>query len=226
MTFIARALVVVLAAAFGGCASGGGRDAPRPPAGFRALFNGRDLAGWKGLVADPPARAKMSDDDLAAAQRAADQRMLAHWRVEDGCLHFNGRGDSLCTVRDYADFELLVDWKIPPGGDSGIYLRGSPQVQIWDVPMGSGGLYNNVRHSSRPLARADRAPGQWNTFRIRMVGERITVWLNGVLVVRDTPLENYWEPEKAIYSTGQIELQAHGGELWFRNVFLRDLTQR
>ena len=95
--------------------------------GFSPLFDGRGLAGWKGLVADPPARAKMSPQELATAQAAADERMRAHWRVVDGALVFDGGGESLCTASDYGDFELLVDWKIEPGGDSGLYLRGSPR---------------------------------------------------------------------------------------------------
>jgi hypothetical protein len=195
------------------------------PAGFEPLFNGTNLRGWKGLVADPPTRAKMSPEQLAEAQRTADERMRAHWRVEDGVLRFDGKGDNLCTTREFGDFELLVDWKVPPKGDSGIYLRGSPQVQIWDNPIGSGGLYNNQKHASKPLAAADRAPGEWNTFRIRMQGELVTVWLNDVLVVDATPLENYWERDKPIYPRGAIELQNHGGELWFRNIMVRELSQ-
>ena len=85
-----------------------------PPAGFAALFNGRDLSGWKGLVEDPPKRAKMSAAELAAAQKIADQRMRDHWKVENGALVFDGKGDSLCTAKDYGDFEMLVDWKILP----------------------------------------------------------------------------------------------------------------
>jgi hypothetical protein len=207
-----------------GCASAPAAEASGPPPGFRALFNGEDLTGWKGLVADPPARAKMSAEEMARAQAGADLNMTKHWRVIDDYLYFDGHGDSLCTVEEFGDFELLVDWKIPPGGDSGIYLRGSPQVQIWDVPMGSGGLYNNLQHPSGPLVRTDRAPGEWNHFDIRMVGEKVTVWLNGVLVVRDTPLENYWERDRPIYRTGQIELQSHGGPLRFRNVYIRELN--
>ncbi len=194
-----------------------------PPEGFVALFNGRDLAGWKGLVASPPERARMTPDQLGAGQAVADQRMRQHWRVIGGVLVFDGRGDSLCTARDYGDFEMLVDWRIGPGGDSGIYLRGSPQVQIWDNPEGSGGLYNNQKHPSKPLVVADHKIGEWNTLEIRMVGERVTVHLNGVLVVDDVPMENYWERDKPIYPRGQIELQSHGSTLWFRNIFLREV---
>ena len=196
------------------------------PEGFKALFNGKDLAGWKGLVGDPRSRAKMSKAQLAAEQKKADERAAMHWTVEDGVLIFDGKGQSLCTARDYADFEMLVDGKIKSKGDSGIYLRGSPQVQIWDPALqkvGSGGLYNNQKNPSKPLKLADKAIGEWNTFRIRMVGERVSVWLNDELVVDDTVLENYWERDKPIYPTGQIELQNHGNTLYFRNIFIKEL---
>jgi len=205
-----------------------GTSAPSPddpPAGFIALFDGRTLDGWKGLVADPPKRAKMTGEQLAAEQAKADQRMREHWRADPQThvLHFDGHGDNLCTARDYADFEMLVDWKIGPGGDSGIYLRGSPQVQIWDNRLGSGGLYNNQKGPHDPLAVADKPIGEWNTFRIRMVGERVTVWLNGTLVVDNVVLENYWERDKPIYPRGAIELQSHNSPLEFRRIFLRAL---
>ena len=201
--------------------------APAPPEGFVALFNGKDLEGWKGLVADPEKRAKMSAEELARAQDNADRRMRAHWKVLDGALEFDGKGDSLCTAKDYADFDLYVDWKIKPLGDSGIYLRGSPQVQIWDTakwPEGSGGLYNNQKNPAKPLKCADKPIGEWNAFRIKMVGERVSVWLNGELVVDDTVLENYWDRAKPIYPSGQIELQNHGNTLWFRNIYLKELS--
>lgn len=194
-----------------------------PPKGFTALFNGKDLTGWKGLVASPRERAKMSADTLKAKQAEADERMRAHWKVENGALVFDGKGDSLCTIKDYGDFELYVDWKILKDGDSGIYLRGSPQVQIWDNPLGSGAFYNNQKNPSNPLVKADKAIGEWNTFRIRMVGERVSVWLNGTLVTDNVVMENYWERDKPIYPKGQIELQNHGNTLWFRNVFIKEL---
>lgn len=197
-----------------------------PPEGFTALFNGRDLAGWKGLVANPPARAKMDPESLAKAQAAADLEMRKHWTVDNGILLFDGKGKNLCTERDYSDFELLVDWKIHPGGDSGLYLRGSPQVQIWDHDLGSGGLYNNRKNRSKPLKKADNPPGRWNRFRIIMKGEIVTVFLNGQLVVDRVPLENYWERDKPIYRRGAIELQNHGGLLYFRNIFVREIEKK
>jgi len=197
--------------------------------GFVPLFNGRDLTGWKGLVGNPVERAGMSAEELAEAQSRADEVMRAHWRAEDGVLLFDGKGENLCTAEDYGDFELLVDWKIEPGGDSGIYLRGAPQVQIWDParwPEGSGGLYNNKVHPNKPLRRADRPVGEWNTFRILMVGDRVTVHLNGVLVVDGVVMENYWERDKPIYPTGPVELQAHNTPLSFRNIYIREIPRR
>ena len=199
-----------------------------PPEGFTGLFNGEDLAGWKGLVGDPKSRAAMTPEQLAAAQEKADAAMREHWKVADGALVFDGKGNSLCTAKDYGDFELLVDWKILAGGDSGIYLRGTPQVQIWDLNQhaeGSGGLYNNQKNPSKPLKSADKPIGEWNTFRIKMVGEKVTVWLNGELVVDDVVLENYWERDKPIYPTGQIELQNHGNTLYFKNVYIREIPR-
>ena len=205
-----------------------------PPAGFAALFDGHDLEGWKGLVADPPARAKMSATELAAAQAEADKRMRAHWKAENGELVFDGKGDNLCTAKDYGNFEMLVDWKIPPKGDSGIYLRGSPQVQIWEPksagqfnpPDGSGGLYNNEKNSRHPSEMDDNPVGEWNRFRILMVGEKVHVFLNGEMVVNNVTFENYWERSKPIYPVGQIELQNHGGPLWFKNIYIREIPRQ
>lgn len=200
-----------------------------PPKGFKALFNGKNLAGWKGLVGSPKSRAKMSEEKLSGEQKKADARILEHWKVVDGVLVFDGKGKSLCTAKDYANFEMLVDWKIKKAGDSGIYLRGSPQVQIWDTKarpanaVGSGGLYNNKKNPSKPITAADKPVGQWNTFRIRMVGEKVSIWLNGTLVVDNTVLENYWERDKPIYKTGQLELQNHGNTLYFRNIYIKEL---
>ena len=202
-----------------------------PPDGFVALFNGKDLTGWKGLAGkdgSPVARAKMTREELAKDQERADKRMRDHWRVEDGALVFDGKGDSLCTAKDYGDFEMYVDWKILPHGDSGIYVRGCPQIQIWDPadrPEGSGGLFNNEKHPSKPSVRADRPIGEWNTFYIKMVGDRVTVKLNDKLVVDNVVMENYWEKGKPIYATGQIELQNHGNTLWFKNIYLRELKK-
>lgn len=211
--------LVCLAAIQVGCA--GRHDTLGP--GFNAMFNGKDLSGWKGFTADPPKRATMDQ----AAQEKADESARAHWTfVPDGwrrVLKYDGKGESLVSAHEYTDFRLLIDWKIEKGGDSGIYLRGCPQVQIWDNPIGSGGLYNNQKGLSKPLICADRAVGEWNTFDITLVGDRVTVWLNDTLVVDDVVLENYFDRSQPLYPSGPIELQNHGNTLWFRDAQIREI---
>ncbi|MGD8453503.1 MAG: DUF1080 domain-containing protein [Phycisphaerae bacterium] len=200
--------------------------APASTGDWKPLFNGRDLTGWRGLAGDPKALATLSPAERNVAQMIADENMRQHWSVQDGVIVFDGQGSHLCTAADYSDYELKIDWKIEAGGDSGIYLRGSPQVQIWDPaehPEGSGGLYNNEHHPSKPLVRADRPVGEWNTFLIRLVGDRVSVTLNDQFVVDDVPLENYWERDKPLYPTGDIQLQSHGSKLCFRNIAIREL---
>lgn len=201
--------------------------------GYESIFNGKDLTGWQGLVENPIARAKMSKAELARKQQEANEKLKESWSVKDGAIYFTGKGANLCTIRPYADFEMLVDWKITRNGDSGIYLRGTPQVQIWDptgkeeaAKVGSGGLYNNKKHPDKPLTIADNPVGEWNTFHIRMVGERVTVHLNGVLVVDSVVMENYWDRTLPIFPEEAIELQAHGNELAFRNLYVKELGSK
>ncbi|MBR4516018.1 MAG: DUF1080 domain-containing protein [Bacteroidaceae bacterium] len=202
--------------------------------GFVCLFNGKNLDGWKGLVENPIARAKMNSDELAKAQEKADELMRRDWIIENGELVYIGNGwDNICTVKNYADFELLVDWRLDPTGkepDAGVYLRGTPQVQIWDIrrtnvgaQVGSGGLYNNKKNPSTPTSVEDNKLGEWNTFRIVMKGEKVTVWLNGVKVVDDVVLENYWDRNLPIFPCDQIEMQAHGSRCYFRNIYVKEL---
>ena len=192
-----------------------------PPPGFVALFNGKDLTGWQGLV-ELPQRAKLTPEELKKAQQDANDKYLPHWSVRDGVLYYDGKGQSLQTSRDYGDFELLVDWKIGPKGDTGIYLRGTPQVQIWDRAEGSGGLFNNQKNPKDPLKKADRPVGEWNTFRLVMKGDVVSVWLNGELVVDKVTMENYWDRSKPIAPAGPIELQHHGNPIEFRNIYIKE----
>ena len=188
--------------------------------GFVPLFDGRSLEGWKGLVAGPPARAKMGRDALAKAQAEADTRMREHWKATDGVLVFDGKGDSLCSSRDFGDFELLADWRIEKGGEGGVALRGSPQLQIRDAganPLGSGGLSESEKGPSQPLEKADRPLGEWNAFRVVMIGGRVTVYLNDKRVVDEAVLK--------LVASGPIELQAHGQPLAFRNLHVRELPR-
>lgn len=201
--------------------------------GYESIFNGKDLSGWQGLVEDPIKRAKMTPAVLAKKQKEADAKVSQNWSVKDGMIVFQGDGANLCTTRKYGDFEMLVDWKISRNGDSGIYLRGTPQVQIWDTTrrdvgaqVGSGGLYNNQKGRSTPLTVADNPIGEWNTFRIRMIGDRVWVHLNGILVVDSVVLENYWDRSLPIFPEEAIELQAHGTDLAFRNLYVKELNTK
>jgi HEAT repeat protein len=201
--------------------------------GFKPMFNGKDLSGWHGLVENPVARAKMKPAELAKKQAEADKKVPLNWSVKDGCILFNGKGDNLCSIKEYSDFEMLVDWKITKEGDSGIYLRGTPQVQIWDTSrtdvgaqVGSGGLYNNQVNESKPLMVADNPVGEWNTFRILMIGEKVSVWLNGMLVVDNVTMDNYWDRSIPIFPSGPIELQAHGTDLAFRDIYVREISEK
>ena len=198
--------------------------------GFVSLFNGKDLTGWKGLVSNPIARGKMSEAELATAQQKINESIQKDWIIKDGLLVFTGHGDNLCTDKQYGDMEMYVDWKITEKGDAGIYLRGTPQVQIWDTSrrevgaqVGSGGLYNNQKNISKPLLVADNKIGEWNTFHIIMKGDKVTVYLNGILVTDNISLENYWDRKIPLFTKEQIELQAHGTYVAYRNIYLREL---
>jgi hypothetical protein len=227
-----------------------------PPPGFTALFNGKDLTNWKGLITIKD-RAKLSKEEAAVKQEAADKKAFAHWKVENGVITFDGAKGigNLQTAKNYGNFELFVDWKIEKNGDSGIYLRGQPQVQIWDSDnspgargedksSGSGGLWNNplpddVKNSKdvaerlkaaqkigkAPLKKADKPLGEWNTFHIIMKGDNATVFLNGEKVVDNAPLANYWEKGKPLPVKGPIELQDHGDKLWFKNIYVKELPE-
>ncbi|HDR50887.1 MAG TPA: DUF1080 domain-containing protein, partial [Mariniphaga anaerophila] len=202
--------------------------------GFVSMFNGKNLDGWQGMLLDgnPIKIARLSDVERARAREEADKKMLENWSVKDGQIIFNGHGANLVSVKKYKDFELIVDWRITREGDSGIYLRGTPQVQIWDTSLvrvgaqvGSGGLYNNNPDNIRdPLKVADNPVGEWNTFHIKMIGENVTVYLNGELVVDNVRMDNYWDRSIPIFEEGTIELQAHGNELAFRDIYVKEIN--
>ena len=217
-----------------------------PPSAFTALFNGRDLTGWRGGdTYDHRALLALSPEERAAQIKKWTDSMLAvnaktglpHWRAENHELVNDGFGSFATTERDYGDFELLVDYKTVPLADSGIYLRGVPQVQIWDFTQpdprakGSGGLWNNADDSpgKNPRLCADKPFGEWNHFRILLVGNCVSVWLNDQQVVDNAVLENYYDRKLAanlrrpIPERGPIQLQTHGGEIRWRNIFVREI---
>ena len=230
-----RAVALVAVSVFS-FASTQSAQAGTPPEGFTALFNEKNLSGWWGLKTEDPVKWKALSADKLAEKKAASLKDIAqHWSVNGEELVNDGHGLYLSTQKNYGDFEFLVDYKTVPKADSGIYLRGIPQVQIWDsteeakfnigANKGSGGLWNNSKGApgKDPLVLADKPFGQWNSFRIIMVGERVSVWLNGKLLVDHARMENYFNRKGQIPRTGPIQLQTHGGEIRWRNVFIREI---
>jgi hypothetical protein len=203
---------------------------------FVSLFNGKDLTGWHGLATmDPRKFEAMGADEKAKALEKGAEDQKRHWRVEDGVIVNDGQGAYLTSDKDYGDVELKIDFKIGPKGDSGVYLRGNPQVQIWDfsepnyhrmgADKGSGGLWNNGPGApgKDPLMRADNPVGEWNTFRIIQVGERTTVYLNDKQVVDHARWENYWDRKLPLVVRGPVQLQTHDHEIHWRNISVREI---
>ncbi|HEY2587568.1 MAG TPA: DUF1080 domain-containing protein [Tepidisphaeraceae bacterium] len=232
------------------CAAAPAADRPlnTPPEGFTNLFNGKDLTGWHGRQGDYSryVEAKLPDDEHEQKQAAWNENMKQHWHVDadKGELVSDGHGVFLTTDKPYGDFEMWVDWlMVQHNGDSGIYLRLYPQVQIWDpenpevaalgAPKGSGALWNDFTDNPGkwPLVRADNPVGQWNTFHIKMIGSKVWVWFNDKLTVDGQVLDNYFDKSIddgtphpiPILPTGPIQLQTHGSEIRFRNIYLREI---
>jgi hypothetical protein len=214
--------------------------AATPPPGFTPLFNGRDLAGWWGLETEDPAKWKaLSPEEFARKKAASLEDIRKHWSVDGDELVNDGHGLYLTTDKDYADFELVLEYKTVAGADSGVYLRAIPQVQIWDTTeagkkwggdlgaeLGSGGLWNNSKGNpgKNPLTHADKPFGEWNKFRVVMIGERVTVELNDKVVVDHARMENFFNRKAPVPKAGPIQLQTHGGEIRWRNLFVREIS--
>ncbi len=193
------------------------------------LFNGKDFSNWHGRTTiDPKVYATKSDAEKAKW----NDEIKTHWKIEGNEIVNDGKGAYLTTNEDYEDFDFEFEYKIVANCDSGIYLRGIPQVQIWDptseaskvhgAEKGSGGLWNNPAGwaGKDPIVRADKPAGEWNKMKIRLVGERCTVWLNDQTVVKHARLHNYFAKGEPLPKSGPIQLQTHGAEIRFRNLKL------
>jgi len=207
------------------------------PNGFTALFNGKNLEGWWGLGTENPAIwMNLSEGELSKKKQDSLADIKKHWHVENGELINDGQGLYLTTEKNFRNFELLLEYKTVPLADSGIYLRGMPQVQIWDTTEeggkwrfgaehGSGGLWNNrPKEGWKPLVHADKPFGEWNHCRITMSKDRVSVFLNKKLVVDDAPMINYWAKKGPLVEKGPIQLQTHGGEIRWKDIFLKELN--
>ena len=163
--------------------------------GYRWLFKGKDLSAWRTEGA-------------------------GEWvPMPDGVLHYTGKGSHLWTRDSFKDFVLRLEWRIEKGGDSGIYLRGDKegraQVNIWEDPMGSGQIWG---YGIRPKKRMDAPTGEWNYMEVKLIGNRVSVWLNGEWVIEDVELPG-------ISPDGPIALQHHGTPLWFRNIRIKEVQR-
>ncbi|MHC4171192.1 MAG: 3-keto-disaccharide hydrolase, partial [Planctomycetota bacterium] len=207
--------------------------------GFRSLYNGLDLRGWKNMPGHE-----------------------GHWRAKNWVLDYDGRSEAkdkhLWTEQEFGNFTLIVDWRLPAepkmeqvpvispdgsqatdvngkeltvivrdGGDSGIYLRGSSksQINIWSWPVGSGEIWGyrtdesmpaDVRRAATPILKADNLVGRWNRFVITAVGDTVTVVLNGKTVIDMAKLPG-------IPAKGPIALQHHGDPIQFANIYIKEL---
>ena len=177
-------------------------SAQTPPAGFTALFNGKDLANWQ--------------DAATAAE---------HWKVVEGELINDGKGADLVTTQSHQNFELMLEWKIPLRGDSGIYFPGGQQVQIWAKDSGSGGFVFNHKYTVSPTVVADKPLGEWNAYVIKLMDGKVTVTLNGKVVMQDVPVEKGFDPPLLGPVKGPLKLQnsPHKVQTNFRHVFIREL---
>jgi hypothetical protein len=202
---------------------------------FESIFNGSDLTGWHGeATMNPRALAKLPGEEREKKMAAWQADAEKHWTAKDGDLINDGSGVYLTTDKSYGDFELLIQYKTIPSADSGIYLKSTPQVQIWNhqakklsagQDKGSGGLWNNSPGApgKDPSEIADRPFGEWNEFRIRQVGSRTSVWLNGKYIVDHATMENYWDRKSPLPLEGPIQLQTHGGEIRWREIKIREI---
>jgi hypothetical protein len=239
-------LAAAAAAVFAVVASAPAGDVPvepQPPKGFTALFNGKDFTGWHGWAihakgGSPLDVAKMTPEEREKAFAAWTEDMKKNWSIDSGELVNKGKGAYLTTDKDYGDVEFLIEYKISPTVDSGVYMKTMPQVQVWDPAqpdpgdklgraMGSGGLWNNPKGTPGrdPLVRADKPAGEWNKLRVVMVGDRCTIHLNDQLVVSHSRLYNYWDKKAPCPAKAPILLQTHPPELeirW-RNIFVREI---
>ena len=196
---------------------------------WQTLFDGKDLSAWKtyGKPATEPVR----------------------WAIENGVLAWRKGAGNLATQETFGDFELELEWKISPGGNSGIMFgvdeisdkpwHTGPELQILDDakhrdgknPLTAAGALYSLYPAAKPAAKP---VGEWNTQRVKVQAGRVQSWLNGVLVVDAQIGSDDWNarvakskfaPFKqfARVKPGRILLQDHNEDVWFRNIRVRRL---
>lgn len=197
---------------------------------FSPLFDGKSFEGWHGRPHIHPAEYEKASDEQKAKWA---EELNTHWSVDGDELVNDGHGAYMTTNESFGDIELKLKYKTVPRADSGIYLRSTPQVQIWDYTeeakfplganLGSGGLWNNSPGApgKDPLVKADKPFGEWNEVEIQQIGARTSVKLNGQLVVDHAIMENFWDRALPLAAKGPIQLQTHGGEIRWKDIEIR-----
>ena len=213
------------------------------PSGFTTLFNGKDFTNFKGWAihekgGSPVDLAKLSPEERKKKFDTWTADLGKHWTIDNGELVNKGTGPFLASEKEYGDFELLVEYKLQKTVDAGIYPKTVPQIQVWDPEdpaqikngnaKGSGGLWNNQPSDAVerfPLVKADKPAGEWNQFRIIVLGERCTVYLNDKLVVDHAKLQNYFDRKSPLPKLASFLLQTHPPklEIRWRNIFVREI---
>ena len=203
---------------------------------FRSLFDGKSLEGWKAIPHFSPYKLEqMAEEEREEKLAGWWEEAQNHWSISNNQLINDGKGPYLVTKETFSDYELRLQYRTVSRADSGIYLKGCPQVQIWDytdpkkfaigADKGSGGLWNNPAGwpGKDPLTLADRSFGEWNDVRVIQVGSRTSVWWNDHQVVDNARMDNYWLRGEPLPREGSIWLQTHGGEIRWRNISIREI---
>lgn len=164
--------------------------------GYVSLFNGKDLTNWRFGDESPPA--KMPDN----------------WKVEDGVIKVTGGGSPhLASAKEYGDFEFRLEWRgVKSKYNSGLFIRSGKKVGAHQINLASGGegnFINGKLTGAMPVPKLQKPAGEWNEWRIRCVGDKVTFHCNGQLA---------WEGTGLAAKSGYLGLQAEGAPLEFRNL--------
>ena len=173
-------------------------------AGFKPLFNGKDFTGWR-----------------FSGGKDEDAREAPNWKVKDSVILVTGGGSPhLATDKEYADFELRLEWRaLRDKYNSGLFIRSGRKVganQINLAKGAEGGFIGGKVKGAKPVPDLQKPAGEWNEWRVLVRGDKVTFWCNGKLAWEATGLK----PDK-----GYIGLQAEGAPIEFRKLRIREIKE-